>query len=187
MAASSGTSGADLMKQLSQESGLDLPQDAETLAGDSAALAVSGDFDPETLVNSGDLSSLPVALKVQGDPKAIEGVLGKLRPMAGAEGQLLDSDTAGTTIAVGPNADYRGEVLKPGHLGDSAEFQDVVPEADKAGVVYYVDFNSFDGVLSKLTGDSPQVVDNIKPLEALGISAWVDGGTSHMLLKLTTS
>lgn len=186
MAAYAGTSGSQLMDQLSRESGLDLPQDAETLAGDSAALAVGGDLDPETLMNSGDASGLPVALKVEGDPKAIQVVLGKLAPMAGPEASVLESDTDGNMIAIGPDADYRSQVLAHGSLGDSAAFTDVVPEADKASVVYYVNFDAFDRVVSKLASDSPEVVDNVKPLGALGISAWVDGGTSHMLMKLTT-
>ena len=54
MASYSGgqTSAADLMSQMAQGSGLDLPADAETLTGDSVAVSVGSGFDPETLFSS---------------------------------------------------------------------------------------------------------------------------------------
>ena len=79
------TSAADLMSQMAQASGLDLPADAETLAGDSVAVSVGSGFDPETLFGSGDPSSIPVAAKVKGDPEAINGVLDKVRGQIGTE------------------------------------------------------------------------------------------------------
>ncbi len=75
MASYSGSESAEeMMSDMAQESGLDLPDDAETLAGDSMALSLGSDFDLETFFNSGDASGLPLAGKVQGDPDAIEGV-----------------------------------------------------------------------------------------------------------------
>ncbi|NYD41493.1 DUF3352 domain-containing protein [Nocardioides panaciterrulae] len=182
----SGMTGSDLMDQMSQSSGLDLPADAETLAGDSMALAVGGNIDPETIMNSSDGSNLPVAVKIKGDPDAIDGVLGKLAPRMGSAASALESDRSGDMIAIGPDADYRSQVLEHGGLGDTAAFKDVVPEAAKASVVYYVSFDAFDGLVSKLGADSPELVANVKPLRSLGVSAWVDGGVSRLLVKLTT-
>ena len=75
------------MDELSDETGLDLPGDAETLAGDSAALALGSDFDPEAFFSSDDRSDVPVAVKIKGDPDEIEKVLDKLREMAGPEAE----------------------------------------------------------------------------------------------------
>ena len=68
-------------------SGLDLPADAETLAGDSAALALGSDFDPDAFSSSDDGSDIPIAVKIKGDPDEIEKVLDKLREMAGPAGE----------------------------------------------------------------------------------------------------
>ena len=56
-----------------------LPEDIETLFGESAVLALGSDFDPEAVFESSDGSDVPVALKVKGDPEEIEAVLEKLR------------------------------------------------------------------------------------------------------------
>ena len=93
------------MAELSDETGLDLPDDAETLAGDSAALAIGTDFDPDAFFGSSDGSDIPVAIKIKGDPDEIERVLDKLRDMAGPEAEVLESDDDGDTIVIGPNPD----------------------------------------------------------------------------------
>ncbi|MGZ4497813.1 MAG: DUF3352 domain-containing protein [Nocardioides sp.] len=181
------TTAADLLDQLSQESGLDLPADAETLSGDSLALAVGSDFDPEALVNSSDASGVPVALKVTGDASAIQDVLAKLQGnMAGTTADALGSDVEGDHVAIGPDADYRKQVLAEGSLGSSDAFTSVVPDASKAGMVMFVNFDAGDDWLVKLAGQDQQVADNLAPLKALGMSAWVDGSTSHALLRLST-
>ena len=69
---------AELFEEASQMTGLDLPQDAETLLGRSAALSFGSDFDPEAFFNSGDAGDLPIALKVQGDADAAKAVVDKI-------------------------------------------------------------------------------------------------------------
>jgi len=190
MASYSGgqTSAADLMSELSNSSGLDLPGDAETLAGDSLAVSLGSNFDPETFFNSSDGSDVPVAAKVKGDPAAIDDVLQKLRRQLGTQASTtLGSNSSGDMVAIGPNADYRSQVLENGTLGDSAVYNDVVREADKAGALVYVNFQAGDGWLTKLAGGDQKTADNLKPLEGLGISAWNDGDTSHAVLRLTTN
>ncbi len=189
MASYSGgqTSADDLLRQMSEASGLDLPDDAETLAGDSTALAVGPDFDLESMMNSSDASGLPVAVKVKGDPEAVDGVLAKLRARMtpGPEADALGSDSSGDMIAIGPNADYRSQVLEHGRLGDSAAFKDVIREADKASALFFVNFDAGDWLTGMAQGDQ-EIADNLKPLEGLGMSAWRDGDTSHAVLRITT-
>ena len=182
------TSADDLIRQMSQASGLDLPDDAETLAGESAALAVGPDFSLETLTNSSDASSLPVAAKVKGDPEAIDAVLEKARAKAGSaeERSALETDASGDMIAFGPNADYRSQVLQKGRLGDSAVFKDVVREADGAGALLFVNFDAGDWLAGLAQGDQ-EIADNLEPLEGLGMSVWRDGDTSHVVLRITTN
>jgi hypothetical protein len=63
-----GSDADELMSELSDMTGLDLPADAETLAGDSAALALGSDFDPERSSSSEDGSDIPIALKIRATP-----------------------------------------------------------------------------------------------------------------------
>jgi hypothetical protein len=181
-----GQSSDELMDMLSEESGLDLPDDAETLAGDSAAVALGSDFDPDVFFSSSDGSDIPVAVKIQGDPDEIEKVLDKLRDMAGPQANVLESDANGDTIVIGPNEDYRSEVLKDGDLGDNDVFKDVVREAGQANTILFVNVNSFEDAIAELADGDDEFIDNLKPIAGFGVTAWVDGDTAHGVVRLTT-
>ncbi len=181
------TTADEMMSQLAQESGLDLPDDAETLAGDSMALSVGSDFDLDTFFNSGDGSGIPIAGKLHGDPDAMKAVLDKLgQDMSTEEASALNTDSEGDMLAIGPNADYRSQVLHDGNLGDSAVFKDVVREADKASALVYVNFDAGDW-LTKLANDDKEALDNLEPLEGFGISAWQEDDAAHAVVRLTTN
>lgn len=190
-AKASGESADDLLAEAGEQFGLDLPGDAETLVGESLALAVDGDFDPSTFTGmpglDGNESPSGIGVKVVGDADDIEGVLDKLRGSAGgADGGVLDSDSDGDIVAIGPDGDYRKVLLEDGGLGDSDTFEHVVEHADDAAAILYVNFGAGDGWLAELAGDDADVRDNLAPLQALGMSAWVDDDTAHAVLKVTT-
>ena len=176
----------ELMKQLGDASGLDLPGDVEALTGESVAVSLGSDFDPETAFNSGDGSGVPVAVKVQGDPDRVAGVLDKLRPKLGPMAGVLGSDSSGDVTAIGPDADYRATVLEDGDLGSTDAFQDVVREAGDASAVFFVNFDAGNWLVDLASGDQ-EAVDNLEPLEGLGVSAWQVDETSHVVLRLTTN
>jgi hypothetical protein len=181
-------SAEELMSQMSQESGLDLPADAETLAGESMSLSIGSGFDPETFFNSGDGSGVPVAAKVNGDSDAIEGVLDKVRDQMNAEEdtKALESDSSGDMVAIGPDSDYRSQVLENGNLGDTEVFKDVVREADKASFLMFVNFDAGDDWLANLAGGDPEAKENLAPLQGFGISAWQEDDAAHAVMRLTT-
>jgi hypothetical protein len=187
----SGMSTEQMLRELAAETGLDLPGDAETLLGDSAALAIGPGFDWSGV---GDPQDLEVALKVRGDAEGVERVLDKVRASAGSDAEALGSDAAGDLVAIGPSADYRAEVLRRGDLGGSVAFRDVVPHAGDAAVVAFVNFDVGDGWLESLVGTDGEggeggadsVAANVEPLAALGMSAWADGDAAHGLLRITT-
>ncbi|HYF72517.1 MAG TPA: DUF3352 domain-containing protein [Nocardioides sp.] len=180
-----GMSSEELFDEMSAETGLDLPEDVETLMGDSAALALGSDFDVDTFVNSDDGSDVPVGMKVRGDTDEIESVLDKLRPQMGGAESIIDTDSDGDVIAIGPDADYRERLLEDGGLGDSDVFENVVREADDAAAVVFVNFDAGDW-LASLAEEDPEIADNLEPLEGLGLSAWLEDGASHLVLRLTT-
>jgi hypothetical protein len=175
------------MSDLSDMTGLDLPADAETLAGDSAALALGPDFDPDSFASSEDGSDVPIALKVKGDPDEIEKVLDKVREAAGAGGSVFDSDSDGDTVVIGPDAAYRSDVLKNDGLGDNDVFKDVVREADKAQTVLFVNLDQLQATIESAAGDSDQeLVDNLRPVSGFGITGWVEDDVAHAVMRLAT-
>jgi hypothetical protein len=174
-----------LVAQAEQFTGLALPEDVETLLGDSTVLAF-GDVDPRDFASDG--SNVPVGVKVQGDPQAIEGVLDKVRKRIGEQmSEPLRSRSSGDAVAIGPNDDYLAEIVGDGVLGDTEAFRDVVPEAERAGAVVFVNFDAADAWLDALAEGDQEAKDNLEPLKALGVSTWQDGDTGHGLVRLTTN
>jgi len=182
-----GSTPEELESELSDMTGLDLPADAETLAGDSAALVLGSDFDVDSFFGSPDGSDIPIAVKIQGDPDEIEKVLEKLRAQAGPDAGALESDKDGDTIVIGPNSDFRDKLLEDGGLGDSDVFKDVVREADKAQVVLFVNVNEFEDAIADAAGGSDDdLIDNLKPVSGFGVTQWQDDGVTHAVIRLAT-
>jgi len=170
--------------RLSQLTGLTFPDDIETLVGDGFALAVGDGIDFDAPTPAGQ----PIGAKITGDASGIDDVIAKIRAAINRSGEndegMLETDTSGDTVAVGPDAGYRTRLLEDGKLFGDTTFKDVVPEIDKASMVAYVDFDAFDGMVEK-DGSSDDVA-NFKPLRALGFSTWYDGTVSHTFLRLST-
>jgi hypothetical protein len=184
-----GTEDVDeLIAQMSEETGLDIPDDVETLFGDAAVLSVDSDIDPDAVVNSTDGSDVPVALKVKGDAEAVEEVLDKLRGQAAPDDALVfDSDSEGEFVAIGPNEDYRAAVLEDGDLGDNDVFEDVVREADSANAVLFVNLDELEDLIEEALEGDDEAIDNLRPLSGFGISTWTDDDTAHSVVRITTN
>ncbi|MFT3872129.1 MAG: DUF3352 domain-containing protein [Nocardioides sp.] len=176
----------DMISEIESGWGLQIPEDIETLFGDSAVLALGSDFDVNTLQQSTDGSGVPIGIKIHGDTDGIESVLDKLRGNLPPDMPVLDSEVSGDMVAVGPDDDYRSELVGDGGLGKSATFRDVVPQAEDAVAVFYVNFDANDW-LTNLAESDAEAQENLEPLAGLGLSSWVDGDTTHALFRLTTN
>ena len=180
-----------MLAQGEQATGLQLPEDIETLLGDGFSLSVDAGTDLRTLAESPDPSTVPAGLRIQGDPAKITPVIDKLKAAAGPGGDLVKVASGDGVVAVGLDPDYVSQLLAKGDLGGVSTFDDVVPEADRANAVVFVNFDAGSGwaeQLADLVSDGdPEVRQNVAPLDALGISGWVDGDdVQHGLLRLST-
>jgi hypothetical protein len=186
----SGTSLDDAMKQGEAATGLKLPEDVETLLGDGVTLSVDGSIDPKELAASPDPSTVPVALRISGDPARITAVVDKLKAAAGPQADVVTVRSGDGVVVLGLSPSYVDRVMSEGGLGSVQAFGDVVPHAGDAASLLYVDFDAGDWATrlgDLVSGDGPDVRANLAPLHALGVSGWVDGdGVSHGLLRLTT-
>ena len=175
----------DLEAELEASTGLTVA-DLETLAGESASLSLGSDFDAETFFNSSDGSDIPVGAKVQGDAAGIQDVLATLAETMGGDAGIVGNDAEGDMVAIGPNPDYRGQLLEDGGLGDSDVYENVVRESGDANAILFVNFDAGDWLTSLAEGDQ-EAADNLEPLQGLGFSSWSDDDTSHAVLRLTTN
>ena len=176
----------ELMADMSEASGLDLPADAEALAGDAMAVSMGAGFDLEAFFNGGP-GELPVGVTIQGDPDAIQAALDKVKAQLGPDADMLETEVEGDRVTLSPNADYRSTLAGGGSLGDSEAFDEVVEDADEAAALLFVDFDADDNWLARLAGEEdPEIAENIEPLSAFGITGWLEDGVSHSVVKLTT-
>lgn len=180
----------DALATLETETGLNLPEDAETLAGESAALAIGGDVDFGAFED--DPSDQPLGLKVKGDPDAITGIIDRLLEDPQVSDELKDAfayKTDDDHVVAGFSDEWSDQLLQGGDLGRSDDYQDVVKEPGDAAAVLYVNFNTGDWLTRAVEADGgdQEVLDNVEPLRALGLSAWTDDDdVSHSVFRLTT-
>ena len=173
------------LAQLESQTGLTLPDDLETLLGEGVTVSLGSGLDPDAVANGGP-GEVPMGIRIDGDADEIQAVLDKIAAQAGPEMAELMQVTEGDGYAVLALQDgYRGQLEDGGSLGDSAAYSEVV-ESEKAQTVLFVNFDTDDDWLVRLTGDTPEVSDNVEPLSALGVSGWVDGDVVHGLVKVTT-
>ncbi|MGY2875271.1 hypothetical protein ACVW00_002461 [Marmoricola sp. URHA0025 HA25] len=189
-----GDGADDLTSQAESAAGLDLPEDLQTLLGSAVTLSLGGDA-PDSLDAIQGPEDVPIGLVVHGDADRIRAVISKIEEHTGTalSDIPLNIDDAGGKVAIGPGDYAADELLKDGHLGNQDRFRDVVPDADKAAAILYVDFDSKwrDLIVDAVTreegpGSGEELDSNTAPLRALGISSWIDHDVTHALVKLTT-
>jgi hypothetical protein len=134
---------------------------------------------------------VPAGIRIKGDTAKITAVIDKLKAKAGPAASLLQVQSRDGIVAVGPDKAHVEELLGKGDLGDADAFTKVVPEAAKANGVLFVSFDAGNGwaeQLADLVSDGdPKVKENVKPLDALGISSWQDDDqVQHSMVRLTT-
>lgn len=187
LATGCGADQAQITGALGQLTGLDLPGDLKTLAGNGVTVSLGGGLDPEVLENSTDASQLPVAIRLDGDPAKVKPVLDKLlAKLPPRAADQVKYDANGASVVIGPDADYRAQVLKKGDLGGTKDFQDVVPHADQAQGVFFLDFAQLQPLFKDMASGDQEALDNLAHLRAFGSSQWVDGDTTYGLLRLST-
>lgn len=165
---------------------LDLP----ALLGDAMAVAIGPDVDLEGFF-AGTTAEVPLAAVTTGERAAADdaatGVGAGLGALLGTEPSVAGEDGR---VVLGLSPTWVDEVAEGGSLGDQDAFQDALPDADDAASLLFVDF---DAVLDVLRDQLPEVgegsgevVDNLEPLGALGVTSETGDGTVRALLRLTT-
>jgi hypothetical protein len=173
------------------QTGLEIPEDLERLLGDGVAVTLDEGLDVEAA--SQDPAAVPAGVRISGDPQQIQAAVDKLRTFFGPQADALVVEEGDGAVALGLDADYVQRLAHEGGLGADATFQDVVPEADRAASVMYLNFDTVAQWIDQAadggaTGpDEKKVRDNIEPLRAVGFSAWLeDEDVAKGLFRLST-
>lgn len=165
------------LASIKKKFGFVLPDDIETLLGDSLTLAIgSTNLDKlPTLSSPAGLANLDIGLSLVSDPAKAKDLADRLVTQAKKFDVRLSafstphgtviSTNGGTSVSLGGD----GEV----HLGKDDTFTKVVPDADKAFGAFYVNIGE---ILTALTKSDPPAeiareIDQLKVLSALGGSA----------------
>lgn len=177
-----GGTDADTIAAFEKATGLDYPSDLEALGGDGVALVAGSGFSPDRAM--GDVTHLPVAVRIKGDAGRIEAALDKLRNGIGPDAAAkLGSRRVGDDVVVGPDADYLDQLAKGGaDLGHSDRFERVTPDAGDATTVFYVDFDSGDWLARAA---APGDRKDAEPLDTLGMTRSVHDGQQRIVLRVS--
>ena len=163
--------------------------DLGALLGDAVALAVGPDLDVEGLV-SGTTTELPVALLTTGELAAAQDAaetlglglaffLGTEPTVAGEDGRVV----------LGLDGAWAEEVAgADGSLDEDDRFERAVPEVDGVDGLLFLDADALVDLVrgSVPEGEEDEVLANLEPLEALGLSATTEDGTARLVLRVTT-
>jgi hypothetical protein len=190
-----GSGSDDMVTQAEKESGLNFPDDLQTLLGKAVILSLGGDA-PASLDSVQGLDDIPVGLLIHGDADKIKALIATAEDHLGVH--LADLplvvDGSGDKLAIATSEDYASDLLKSGSLSSADTYRDAVPHADDAAGILYVDFDSkwraalVDAVSSDEGASSAdELKANLEPLRSLGVSSWQDGDVSHALVKITTN
>jgi hypothetical protein len=174
---------ADTIKAFEKATGLDVPGDVEALGGEGISVVAGSGFDPDHLFE--EPAQAPVAVRISGDPDRIEAALDKLRTRLGADGgPKLLSRRVGDDVVVGLDAAYLKDLAKGGdNLGGSDLFHKVVPDAEKATTVYFMNFDAGDWLAKVAETDADR--KDVEPLEALGATVTKDKGEQRVVFRLS--
>ena len=123
--------------------------------------------------------TVTVGIKVIGDPAKIKAALAKLHLPAGLSATYTDSGAV-----LSPDSSYSAQLAKSGSLGDGSTFQDLVPNADHASFVLYVDGTRLRSAVSSMASGDHTVTDNFAHFSGLGVSTWRDGDSIHVSLRV---
>ena len=180
-----GADAEDMLEGLLGPGELDLG----AVLGDAVALAVGPDLDVEGLV-AGTTTQLPVALLTTGELAAAQDVaeglglglaffLGTEPTVAGEDGRVvLGLDEAWAEEVAGGD----------GSLDADDRFDRAVPEVDGVDGLLFLDADALVDLVrgSVPEGEDDEVLANLEPLEALGMSATTEDGTARFVLRVTT-
>ena len=186
-----GSDGEDLWKDLEAGTGLQLPEDIETLLGDGLRVSVDSSLDTAAL-ESADVPEVPVGIRIHGEAAEIDRVIDTLlAQLPPGQADVLQRKSGDGYVVLGLDPAYVDTLAAAGgDLAGDPSFEKVVPEADRVSGGLFVNFDADDWatrLAQEFSSGDSEVVANVEPLDALGLSTWLDDdAVQHASLILST-
>jgi len=173
---------AETITAFKRATGLTLPDDLEGVGAKNVSIVIGSGFSPSTLFD--DPAKAPVAVRIKGDHDKIEAALDKIRQRIGDGSTQLLSQRLGDDVVVGTNAVYLDHVSKgSGDLTGSSAFHRVVPDADGATAVYFVNFDAGNWLVESVPSASDR--KDAEPVSAVGMSVTKDGDQEKIRYRVS--
>ncbi|HET6985081.1 MAG TPA: DUF3352 domain-containing protein, partial [Kribbella sp.] len=135
-----------LTSQITDETGLTLPDDLKSLLGKNLAVAIDKD----------SANSPKIAARMETDPAKAEPVVEKLTTLLHERSSAnipIETAKDDDTLVLGTDKDYAEQVLKGGNLGQSENFKQALPDIKGAVTIGYVDFEAASSLSPKFSSD----------------------------------
>lgn len=124
-----------LTEQITEETGLTLPDDLKSLLGKNLAVAIDKD----------SANGPKIAARMETDPAKAEPVVEKLTTLLHERSSAnipIETAKDDDTLVLATDKDYAEQVLKGGNLGQSENFKQALPDTKGAVAIEYVDFEA---------------------------------------------
>ncbi len=144
-------------------------------------------------LNSDDPSQINAGVRFTNDPAELNAVYDKLLSFlqASADREFpVSKKDLDDGLVVATNDDYANKLAEDGTLGDSDAFTSVIDEAESKEFVLFFNFDSIEEqVVQALEDDGTpaDVIENITPIQAFGITADVNGDYSTTRFRLSVN
>lgn len=176
----------DFIAQFEKSSGLNLPEDLETLFGDGLTIALGSDNleSLPSLSGPADVANLDLALKMTTDPDKALDLAQRLASLATQVGVNLSTAKTDDGAVIATNQDAADALDGSGKLGSDATFKSVMPYGDDTLYGLYVDVGT---ILDKISDADPPAdvaedIDQAKAVKAAGMSVSKKG--KHTVFSL---
>lgn len=184
----------DFLDEAEDRTGLDLPEDVQTLLGDAITLSLGSDA-PEHFDERTGPQDIPLGLVLHTDPEKAEEIIETAEDGLGTSLSDLPvfTEKTASTLVLSTSEDYAEELTKKGTLGETAAFRDAVPEADDADAIIFATLTAdwrraiAELAASDLTASEvDELEENLSPLRAVGLSTKADGKDGVFKLRIST-
>jgi hypothetical protein len=162
-----------MIDQITEETGLTLPDDLKSLVGKNLAVAIDKD----------SANGPKIAARMETDPAKAETVVQKLTTLLRQRSSAnipIETSKDDDTLVVSTSKDYADQVLKGGNLGQAENFKQALPDTKGAVMIGYVDFEAAGSLSQRFADDK-----DLAALRSAGIVARSTGdGQAEFSLRV---
>ncbi|MGA9343485.1 MAG: DUF3352 domain-containing protein [Nocardioidaceae bacterium] len=181
------------LRMFEDQTGLSLPADLETLLGDNIMFAVDSKGLTASALNAPNPSLINAGVRLTGDKSGLLALYDQidtlLREQVGAGNPFVKKETS-DGLVVATNDSYADALAGNGGLGDSDAFTSVVSDAASQEFVLFFNFDQVEDQIlqaARSAGAPSQVIDNLRPLQALAVTANTEGSYLHASLVVSVN